>query len=172
VNALFIEMLAFSKYRRYRRVGLRLAREAAALVSPLPGAVLVPVPLTKTRHRERGFNQAADFARVLGDRTGLRVEERWLRRVRGGTPLAGRPREERAAAIRGAFEAGAAFPGADAPPLFVVDDVVTTGSTRRACQRALEAAGGRVVACVAMGRAFDSRRDASGGTGAGLPGQF
>lgn len=162
VDSLFLDLLAASKYRRFRAVGRRLAEEAAARLAPrLPQGTLVPVPLRADKRRERGFNQTEDFARALARRAGRAVAPDWLVRRGGGPALAGLPRERRAAVVRGAFAAGVAFPGRDAGPVLLVDDVVTTGSTSRACAAALAAAGGAGLVVVAMGRAFAAGRDAS-----------
>lgn len=162
VDARFVRILTTSKYGRYRKVGLHLcALSAGRLAGGLPSATLVPVPLTRTKRRERGFNQTEDFARELHLATGLPVQTGWLRRCRGGPALAGMARAERAVAVRGAFRPSKAFPGADAGPLLLVEDVVTTGSTTRSCADALEVAGNRPVGVVAMARAFAPADDAA-----------
>lgn len=157
VDALFLDILATSKYRRFRGVGLRLAREAAALLSGrVPAGVLVPVPLVPAKRRERGFNQTEDFARELrsrarGTATQPAIEVDWLRRRRGGKALAGRSKDARAQAVHGAFCATPRVASGD--PIILVDDVLTTGATLRECTRAIREAGGTVIAWVAMGRA-------------------
>jgi predicted amidophosphoribosyltransferase len=160
VDALFLDILATSKYRRFRGVGLRLAREAARrLDGRIPPGALVPVPLTAAKLRERGFNQTEDFARALqslvsapsGSSGSYALECRWLRRRRGGRALAGRSADDRAQAVSGAFSATSDVAGG--PPVTLVDDVLTTGATLRECTRAIRDAGGAVAAWVAMGRA-------------------
>lgn len=157
-DALFLQVLITSKYRRCRRVGWRLAREAAARLAPRidPGP-LVPVPLTLAKWRERGFNQTEDFAAALAAATGFPVAPGALRRVRGGRALAGLPREARRAAVAGAFAAAPRRENAD--PVWIVDDVVTTGSTTAACAAALRDAGFAVRGVLAMGRAFAASSD-------------
>ena len=156
VDSLFLDILATSKYRRFRNVGRRLAEEAAAvLAGQLPDGVLVPVPLRPEKLRERGFNQSEDFAKALAARSGHAVETSWLARRRGGPALAGLPREARERAVRGAFAATARFPADGCGSVVLVDDVVTTGSTSAACAAAL-AAGGTRISVIAMGRAFAS----------------
>ncbi len=161
VDALFLEMLATSKYRGRRDVGLRLARESAGrLARRLPAGFLVPVPLTRAKRRERGFNQPEDFARELSQIRGMPVRSDWLRRRRGGASSAGRRRAARADAVRDAFVAGPELPRDQKTPVILVDDVVTTGATTAECILALAAAGARVAAVVAMGRARDPADDA------------
>lgn len=160
VDPLFIAMLSASKYAGARPVGRRLAAEAADRLAPsLAAGVLVPVPLTAAKRRERGFNQPEDFARALAARTGAVVRTDWLARTRSGPALAGLERRRRTAAVRGAFGGN---PGAAPPdgPVILVDDVVTTGSTATACREAALAAGAGRVSVVAMARAFQTAEDA------------
>jgi predicted amidophosphoribosyltransferase len=159
VDAHFLRILGASKYSGFRAVGGRLAREAAARIAPrlVPG-VLVPVPITRSRRRERGFNQTEDLAAAIAAAAGLSVEK-WLVRTRGGRALAGRERSTREAIVRGAFAVARSFPGEGGGPLILVDDVVTTGSTAAACAAALLARGGVPVAVASMGRAFAPLED-------------
>lgn len=161
VDDLFLDMLTTSKYRKVRPVGTRLAEAAGRrLVGRLPSGIFVPVPLTRAKRRERGFNQAEDLAHVLARRTGGTVRTDLLVRRRGGRALAGLPREERALAVRGAFAARRPAAPDHQAGVRLVDDVITTGSTALACAAALGAAGWGVVGIVSMARAFEARADA------------
>lgn len=113
---------------------------------------LVPLPLHPARLRQRGFNQAAELARVLGRRLGLPVAERLLRRSLAGPPQSGLTGAARRANVRGAFcvERGAAGPPAQ---IALVDDVLTTGATAGEAARALLAAGAHGVCIWAVARA-------------------
>ena len=168
VDALLIRMLSASKYAGLREVGKRLCRTAAARIAPAvpPDAVLIPVSLTPSKRRQRGFNQTEDYAAALAAVTPGTVRTGWLVRRRGGRALAGRSRSERDRAVRGAFGCASSFPGAEAGPLFLVDDVATTGSTAAACAEALAAAGNGAVGLIAIGRAFAVSADAAA---AGVP---
>lgn len=111
---------------------------------PLPGEVLVPVPLHPRRLRERGYNQAALLARALGERIGLPVEETSLRRYRAAPSQArAASAEERRANVAGAFLCPPS--SLEGKRVVLVDDVCTTGATLDAAARALKAAGARSV---------------------------
>lgn len=116
---------------------------------PPADASWVPVPLAFERLVERGFNQSALLARELSLATGRPVAWQALLRARDTKHQARLTRVERAENVCGAFEPGCAAQG----PLVLVDDVVTTGSTVRACVAALERGGARVVAVWAVARA-------------------
>lgn len=134
------------------RMGRAMARDARRIAGQGP-VLLVPVPLSQARRRERGFNQAGRLARGLSAATGWPRRELLLRRP-GGRRQARLGRRERARNVEGRFAASGAVP-AD-PPILVVDDVLTTGATAAACCGVLRAAGGTVAGAVAFAHALDA----------------
>jgi ComF family protein len=125
--------------------------EEAALEDASVRLVLIPLPLSRARRRERGFNQCEEIAR------------RALARLPTGAysldlTLLARPKEtERQTALsrllrrrnmEGAF---AATRPADPGSLYIVaDDVITTGATLGAAAEALAAAGATRIVSLAL----------------------
>lgn len=101
--------------------------------------VLIPVPVTKKRLHERGFNQALLLAEKIGDALELPVLSDVLvknpKRNVQQKKLTGREREANA---RLSFECSEPVPY---QRVCLVDDIYTTGSTLDACAKALKAAG-------------------------------
>lgn len=125
---------------------------AAQIVANAPPAVLedrtlVPVPLHPRRLRSRGYNQAAAIADAVGDRAGLPVLP-CLSRSGPSITQVGRDRAERRAGPAGGVHVDGEVP----EQVLLVDDVVTTGATLRACRDALVAAGTREVMAVCFAR--------------------
>jgi ComF family protein len=132
------------------RAGGALVREAE---------VIVPVPLHRTRLISRRFNQAALIARHLA-----RLAERpamldGLVRTRRTVALAELPAVERETMLLGAIavraERVAALRGRH---VLLVDDVLTSGATARACTYALLDAGAAGVDILVAARVADPRR--------------
>ena len=99
---------------------------------------IVPLPLHPARLAERGFNQAAEIARVLSHLCGVPMQTRIARRVRDTTPQTALPWRERARNMRGAFACDADLSGLR---IAVVDDVMTTGATLDEFARTLKKSG-------------------------------
>ncbi len=109
--------------------------------------VVVPVPLHRSRRRERGFNQAEDLA----GKVGVPVVTA-LRRVRATASQATLPAAQRHRNVRGAFEVtrrGLALRGTR---VVLIDDVATTGATLDACARALKECGVAEVRALTVAR--------------------
>jgi ComF family protein len=142
------------KYRGRRRLADRLAD--GMLGSPAvrrvlaDGVVLAPVPLHPRRLRERGFNQSDLIAGALATRAGLALAPALVRR-KDTASQSGLSAAERRRNVAGAFvvRRRAAVSGR---VVVLVDDVLTTGATARACASALREAGASAVRLLTVAR--------------------
>lgn len=132
-----------------RPLGALLADAVAA--AGVPGDLVVPVPLSARRRRERGFDQADELARVVAARNGLERDARALARARHTAPQSGLSRARRGRNPRGAFRARRERVAGRC--VLLVDDVVTTGATASSCARALRRAGALHVVLASACRA-------------------
>ena len=125
-------------------LGQALAREVRT-GDPLATLVL-PVPLSPARLRERGYNQAWELARRLAALHHLPAQAQWLQRLRDTPHQVGLSRHERERNLHDAMwvtpEGQAGVAGRN---VALVDDVMTTGVTAAAGTRALKAAGAASV---------------------------
>ena len=112
--------------------------------------VVLPVPLSRRRLRERGYNQAALFALPLALALGVSYRPATLRRVRHTRSQVGLSWEQRQENVAGAFLASPH--AASGKTVLLVDDVVTTGATLNACASALRSAGARRVYAFSVAR--------------------
>jgi len=104
---------------------------------PLPD-LIIPMPLSNERLRERGFNQSLELARLIAARTGVAVQPQACARVRHSVPQTELKWTERAANIRNAFVCVADVEGCS---VAVVDDVLTSGATMNEMARVLKGRG-------------------------------
>ena len=145
------------KYRGWKALGGFMADRMAAV--PLPADVagearlVVPVPTTGARLRERGYNQAEVLARAVAAATGRTLFPA-LGRTPGSSSQTTLQPVARMANVAGAFRpVDAAATEIAGEHLLLVDDVLTTGATVVACTEMLIAAGARCVSVLTFARA-------------------
>ena len=117
--------------------------ECLVRATPTPGcSAIIPVPLHRTKTRERGYNQSAFIAAGAARVTGLPVSPALLRRTRFTVSQTKLSAVERRANVSDAFEVPRRHVSAVAGRRFLlVDDAITTGATTAAAARALVEAG-------------------------------
>ena len=120
------------------------AREQAPTLNGLRFDALLAVPMYPVRQRQRGYNQSARLAQVLGSELGLPLSSNALIRIRPTRPQVGLSAEARRTNLRGAFAVRQTELVAG-KTLLVVDDVVTSGSSLYECSVTLKAAGAAAV---------------------------
>jgi len=141
------------KYRNLRALAAPLAQllNDYLVTNPVPGEVLVPVPLHRKRIRERGYNQSSLLARELGKRTSLPVIDNCLVRQRYALPQARTTSvEERQSNVADAFTCR--DDNLRDKQVLLIDDVSTSGATLDACAGVLKAAGATSVWGLTMAR--------------------
>ncbi len=115
--------------------------------------LLLPVPLSAARLRERGFNQAWELTRRLGRALSLPTDAHLLLRMKDSPHQLALPPEQRAANVRGVFAVEplrrAELSGRS---VAVIDDVMTTGATFGEIARVLKQAGASRVEAWALAR--------------------
>jgi ComF family protein len=143
-----------------RRMGAMLAIAIARLAPHAPAEMLVvPVPLHRTKQKQRGFNQARalaghaiDALRKSHPDWHLTLAPRTLLRQRSTESQAGLTTRQRRNNVRGAFKVSdPAF--VRGKHILLVDDILTTGATARAAAQSLKKAGAASVYVATLARA-------------------
>jgi ComF family protein len=132
----------------------RLVRLIQRGAERLPKADLIlPVPLSKLRHIERGYNQAELLGRCLSKALKVPVDPLSLRRKKH-TPIhrIGMDQRARELTVEKAFEVTrpSLISGRS---VLLVDDVLTSGSTAAACAQVLKKSGAAAVNVFTIARA-------------------
>ncbi|MXO64438.1 ComF family protein [Altericroceibacterium endophyticum] len=142
-----------------RRLGLAklMGTAMAARLDPLEDeTLLLPVPLHPLRLWHRGFNQSILLAEEIRRKKGGVVAVAALRRRRYTPSLGGKGRKSREKILRGAIDLRDSWKerikGRD---VIIVDDVLTSGATTRACVSALRKAGAKTVRIACFARVLD-----------------
>lgn len=116
-------------------------------------SLIIPVPLSKKRFLERGFNQAEVLAGILAKEFNLKIDAQSLaRKIHTPVHRAAMDRRARELTVENAFEV--------VRPNFIknekillVDDVFTSGATTSFCAKALKKKGAEQVYVITLARA-------------------
>jgi ComF family protein len=142
-----IHLLKYEQVESAAGVLGRVLAEAIRKLGPFADSILVvPVPLYRSKRRERGFNQAELIARAALKGAAFSWELCFdvLERTRPTVSQIGLTRAQRIENIRGAFRVPHPKRVAGRE-ILLVDDVLTTGTTASECARILRKAGAEKV---------------------------
>ena len=142
--------------KRTPRIATRLKTLLTATMDriPLDGpTIVVPVPLSTRRQRERGFNQAATIGLIIAKHVGLALDEKSLiRKVHTPMHRAGMDKKARAMTVKNAF--AVVRPNLiERFHVILVDDIFTSGETASNCSRVLKESGAATVSVLTIAHA-------------------
>ncbi|MBD3276286.1 MAG: hypothetical protein GF372_13300 [Candidatus Marinimicrobia bacterium] len=132
-SAAFQTLAHALKYQKMPSLGVKLGRFAADSISSYifpPIDSVIPIPLHKTRMRERGYNQAEHIARGLASSLDISILVDTLLRTQYTKTQTKLNREERRTNLQSAFSLNSRrIENIQEKHILLVDDVFTTGAT-------------------------------------------
>lgn len=135
---LFLEI----KYHGCPHLGKIMASEAFPYWQTLGLGVgadcIIPVPLSRRRRLQRGYNQSEWIARGVSEVSGIPVRTDILRRVKDNESQTHKNAWQRKENTRGIFAVREDCESLDGKTILLVDDIFTTGATIAACIHALK----------------------------------
>ncbi|MBL7765485.1 MAG: ComF family protein [Chitinophagaceae bacterium] len=116
--------------------------------------VIVPVPLSDKKLKERGYNQSACIAEGISEVTGIPVDTKSLRRVKHTATQTHKSRSERMNNVANAFALVPHHELANKHVL-LVDDVITTGATLESSAKMILTANQSQISIATLAYAID-----------------
>jgi ComF family protein len=113
---------------------------------------VLPVPLSREKHKERQYNQSALVSRPIARYFGCDHAMNWLIRTRDTGSQIRRHKIERNLSLAGSFWANPAK--LNGRSVLLVDDIITTGATINHCSAALLDAGAAKVYTISIAKTF------------------
>ena len=152
-HAMSVSVLRLKRVPKIPEKLQRLTASAFERLATESDAIVIPVPLSARRWKERGFNQAAVIAKLIASRYELDLDDASLvRRVHTPMHRAGMDRKARASTVKNAFEI--TRPNLIAGrSVILVDDVLTSGETVSSCAKELKENGAATVTVFTLARA-------------------
>ncbi|MBI2032574.1 MAG: ComF family protein [Candidatus Levybacteria bacterium] len=122
------------------------------LRSEMKKLIFIPIPLHPSKFRKRGYNQSEILAKELGKKFDIRTFN-VLKRIKYTKSQVGLIKEKRRENIRNAFAFDNKFKKHIArKSIFLIDDVLTTGSTTSEAGKVLKKAGAGKVWAVTLAK--------------------
>jgi len=141
-----IHAFKYDKVKELRQVlSLMLSKHLKKSDLSFSRVILIPVPLSKHRELERGFNQASLLADGVSDQLHLAVCNNALVRIKNTPPQIELKKDERIKNVKGIFKFVGEKKKIQNKTVLLVDDVTTTGSTLNECAKILKKAGAKRV---------------------------
>lgn len=140
------------KYQNHLGLGIEFASMLNQLVVKQNWQIdlIVPVPLSKNRRKERGYNQSALIALPLSLQLECKMDDKLITRTKETQTQVELDKHQRQKNLENAFHVPTNR--CIDKNILVVDDVITTGATINDCARALKSAGAKEVYAVSIGR--------------------
>jgi len=113
--------------------------------------LIIPMPISPQRYRDRGFNQASDIALWLGKQMQIPVMLNGIKRHHWDRHQASSTRQERKNNLSGIFEVRKKQVKHEST-VIIVDDVITTGASIDSVALALKSVGVKKVVAVSLAR--------------------
>lgn len=110
---------------------------------------LVPVPLSPQRFKKRGYNQSERLARGISEITHIPIDTTSVIRCVDNPTQTHLSAQQRLENVKDIFKLANAT-ALKGKHVLIVDDVITTGSTTRACARAVMQAEGATVSIISL----------------------
>ncbi len=134
------EPLAELIYKRLREVRLRSEIERSRT-----SIIIIPIPLSRKRLRQRGYNQSELLGKFLSDKLSIRIENNVLYKIKETiSQVEIKDRNKRLKNLEGAFEVKNAEIIKN-KNVILIDDITTTGATLNEARRILKTAGAKKV---------------------------
>jgi len=146
------------KYANNQKVFQLLGQVLSILLAAKAPSIMIPLPLSAKRRRERGYNQTEELAKRIRTKSGnllFRLDTKILKKKHTTPQTKMIGRQNRLTNIKGSFEVTDAqnpktIQYLQENTFIILDDVTTTGATLTEAAGALKASGARQLLCIAL----------------------
>lgn len=112
---------------------------------------IIPVPISKKRKKERGYNQSTLIAREISKRLKIEINTSCLYKAKDIVAQSTLNKEEREQNIKGVYQLKN-VKKLENKKILLIDDIYTTGSTLNECSKILRKSNPKVITCFTMAK--------------------
>ena len=98
--------------------------------------IIIVVPVSKKRQKERGYNQSELIAKEISKMLSIKIEKNIIKKLKNTPPQSSLNKEQRQENIRGVYRAFN-IEKIENKNILIIDDIYTTGNTVNECAKVL-----------------------------------
>ena len=98
--------------------------------------IMIVVPISKKRQKERGYNQSELIAKEISKMLSIKIEKNIIRKIKNTPPQSSLNKEQRQENIRGVYKVFN-IKKIKNKNILIIDDIYTTGNTVNECAKVL-----------------------------------
>lgn len=106
--------------------------------------IIIPVPISKKRKRERGYNQSLLIAREISSKEKIKLGDKVISKVKNNNTQSKLNKEERAENVKNVYKITNNKEIIN-KNILLIDDIYTTGATLNECSKMLKQAGAKKI---------------------------
>ena len=106
--------------------------------------IIIPVPISKKRKKERGYNQSLLIARKISSKEKIKLGDKVISKVKNNNTQSKLNKEERAENVKNVYKITKDKEIIN-KNILLIDDIYTTGATLNECSRMLKQAGAKKI---------------------------
>ena len=113
--------------------------------------IMIPIPISSSRKRERGYNQSEILARKISKMAGIPIEMQVLKKEKHNQPQSSLNKQQRRENVKNVYKVQNELKIQD-KKILLLDDIYTTGSTANECARILKIANCQMVGILTIAK--------------------
>ena len=113
--------------------------------------LIVPVPISKKRLKQRGYNQSGLIGKKMAKMLNIKYEDNVLNKIKDNIPQSQLKQEKRAINVQGIYNVKWTHK-IYGKTILIVDDIFTTGNTVNECSKVLKQAGAENIGVFTIAR--------------------
>ncbi len=106
--------------------------------------IIIPVPISKKRKKERGYNQSLLIAKEMARKQNIKLKENVIEKIKNNNPQSKLNKEERTENVKNVYTVANEKEIID-KNILLIDDIFTTGATLNECSKMLKLAGAKNI---------------------------
>lgn len=106
--------------------------------------IIIPVPISKKRKKERGYNQSLLIAKEIAKNENIKLKDNVIVKAKNNTTQSKLNKEERTENVKNVYKITKNKEIID-KNILLIDDIFTTGATLNECSKMLKQAGAKKV---------------------------